>query len=117
MFSKVSMQKREQIVKKNKPNIFPHHKVLLVSHTGPFTATERLNLGSARTALGPDRNLKREQISGARFSGAGIHVSLPEVLLLCFFHAVDEALPPLILLPPPSPLLLTFELWTECGET
>lgn len=45
------------------------------------------------------------------------HVSLPVLLLLCFFHAVAEALPPLIFLPPLIPLLLTFELCTERWET
>ena len=44
-------------------------------------------------------------------------MSLPVLLLLCFFHAVDEALPPLIFLLPRIPLLLTFELWTEWWET
>ena len=39
------------------------------------------------------------------------------MLLLCFFHAVDDAIPPLIFLPPLIPLLLTFELWTERWET
>lgn len=42
-----------------------------------------------------------------------MNASLPLMLLLCFFHAVDEALPPLIFLLPPTPLLLTFEIWTE----
>lgn len=50
-------------------------------------------------------------------SWAGINVSLPVLLLLCFFHAVDEELPPLKFLPPSIPLLLTFELWTERWET
>lgn len=39
------------------------------------------------------------------------------LLLLCFFHAVDEALPPPTFLPPLIPLLLTFELCTERWET
>lgn len=50
-------------------------------------------------------------------SWAGINVSLPVLLLLCFFHAVAEALPPLIFLLPAIPLLLTFELCTERWET
>lgn len=50
--------------------------------------------------------------------GLGLFVvSLPVLLLLCFFHAVDEALPPRIFLLPPNPLLLTFELCTEWWET
>ena len=56
-------------------------------------------------------------MSGARVGLVLRNASLPVLLLLCFFHAVDEALPPLIFLPPPIPLLLTFELWTERWET
>lgn len=61
------------------------------------------------------QEFEKEQMSGARVGRVFIHfsVSLPVLLLLCFFHAVDEELPPLIFLPLPIPLLLTFELWTE----
>lgn len=58
-----------------------------------------------------------ERADVRRQSRTAIYVSLPVLLLLCFFHAVDEALPPLTFLPPPIPLLLTFELWTERWET
>ena len=64
--------------------------------------------------MGPDRNLKESRCQAPQSGG---YVRLPVLLLLCFFHAVDEALPPLIILPPTIPLLLTFELWTERWET
>lgn len=79
-----------------------------------FSIREKNFLGCSRIAFGPDRNLRK---SRWRQSWAGINASLPVLLLLCFFHAVDEALPPRIFLPPPIPLLLTFELWTERWET
>lgn len=65
--------------------------------------------------FGPDRNL-REQTPELG-SVLQYNVSLPVLLLLCFFHAVAEALPPLTFLPPLIPLLLTFELCTERWET
>lgn len=61
-----------------------------------------------RGRFGPDGSLKE-----SRGRGLLMNASLPLLLLLCFFHAVDEALPPLIFLLPPTPLLLTFEIWTE----
>lgn len=68
--------------------------------------------------FGADRNFEREQTSDARVGPVlRYDVSLPVLLLLCFFHAVVEALPPLTFLPPLIPLLLTFELCTERWET
>lgn len=63
------------------------------------------------------QEFEREQMSVATVGLGLFIVSLPVLLLLCFFHAVDEALPPRIFLLPPNPLLLTFELCTEWWET